>query len=54
MDVAEGSSVGSVSSDQTIQIGHTLLLKMPTGDVRPHKLEKDTYAHFCYWEPHTY
>ncbi|GJE89581.1 Gcd10p-domain-containing protein [Phanerochaete sordida] len=42
MDVAEGPSSSSVVSEQTIEAGHTLLLKMPTGDVRPHKIEKDT------------
>lgn len=42
MDSLEGSSKGAIAPDQTIQAGHTILLKLPSGDIRPHKLEKDT------------
>ncbi|KAH9849238.1 Gcd10p-domain-containing protein [Lenzites betulinus] len=45
MDVGEGPSraqhVPSITRDDTIQMGHTLLIKIPSGDIRSIKLEKD-------------
>ncbi|KAI0714889.1 Gcd10p-domain-containing protein [Earliella scabrosa] len=45
MDVGEGpsqpSSAPSGSREETIQIGHTVLLKIPSGDVRTIKLESN-------------
>lgn len=44
MDLGEGPS--HLSSDNTredtIQVGNTLLLKLPSGDVKTWKLEKDS------------
>ncbi|KAI0652487.1 Gcd10p-domain-containing protein [Trametes meyenii] len=45
MDVGEGSSnsrhAPSITREDTIQNGHTLLIKIPSGDIRSIKLEKD-------------
>ncbi|KAI0828876.1 Gcd10p-domain-containing protein [Trametes gibbosa] len=45
MDVGEGSSrmqhAPSITRDDTIQAGHTLLIKIPSGDIRSIKLEQD-------------
>ncbi|KAI0368838.1 Gcd10p-domain-containing protein [Pilatotrama ljubarskyi] len=45
MDVGEGPSrahhAPSITRDDRIQIGHTLLIKIPSGDIRSIKLEKD-------------
>ncbi|KAI8990630.1 Gcd10p-domain-containing protein [Trametes punicea] len=45
MDVGEGSSrvrhAPSSIRDDTIQVGHTVLVKLPSGDIRSIKLEKD-------------
>ncbi|KAI9057742.1 Gcd10p-domain-containing protein [Trametes sanguinea] len=46
MDVGEGSSrvqhAPSNTREDTIQVGHTLLIKVPSGDIRSIKLEKDS------------
>ncbi|OBZ80015.1 tRNA (adenine(58)-N(1))-methyltransferase non-catalytic subunit TRM6 [Grifola frondosa] len=44
MDVGEGSSQGAAQDarEDTIQAGNTLLLKVPSGDIRTLKLEKDS------------
>ncbi|EED85187.1 hypothetical protein POSPLDRAFT_134856, partial [Postia placenta Mad-698-R] len=46
MDVGEGPSQTSSyrNSAETIQVGHTLLLKLPSGDIKTWKLEKDSTA----------
>lgn len=48
MDVGEGSSQphhASISSrEETIQMGHTVLLKIPSGDIRTIKLENNACA----------
>lgn len=45
MDVGEGPSRASQTIAQdTIQAGCTILLKLPSGDIRTLKLEKDSYA----------
>ncbi|KIP11118.1 hypothetical protein PHLGIDRAFT_64283 [Phlebiopsis gigantea 11061_1 CR5-6] len=40
-DVAEGSSAIAHPVDRTIQAGHTILLRLPSGELRTMKLEKD-------------
>lgn len=48
MNVGEGSSQphhASISSrEETIQMGHTVLLKIPSGDIRTIKLENNACA----------
>lgn len=44
MDVGEGSSNGVLAKDQIIQAGHSILLRLPNGDIRTQKLEKNTYV----------
>ena len=42
MDVGEGSSSGALAKDQIIQAGHTVLLRVPNGEIRTQKLEKNS------------
>ncbi|KAH9923664.1 Gcd10p-domain-containing protein [Fomitopsis serialis] len=45
MDMGEGSSKHPSNTRQdTIQVGNTLLLKLPSGDIKTWKLEKDSTA----------
>lgn len=46
MDFGEGSSNADADATvQTIQIGHTILLRLPSSEIRTLKLEKDA----CVW-----
>jgi tRNA (adenine58-N1)-methyltransferase non-catalytic subunit len=47
-EMAAGPSTGPQSSDQFIGIGHTILLKLPSGEIRTLKLEKDSYVNTLY------
>ena len=49
MDVGEGSSQSQSENalstrEETIQLGHTVLLKIPSGDIRTIKLEGNAYG----------
>ena len=49
MDVGEGSSQSQSTNafttrEETIQLGHTVLLKIPSGDIRTIKLEGNAYG----------
>ena len=48
MDVGEGPSQPNHASpsprEDTIQLGNTVLLKIPSGDIRTIKLESNSYA----------
>ena len=44
MDVVEGSSASAQPVEQIIQAGHTILLRLPSGEIRTMKLEKDSYV----------
>lgn len=49
MDVGEGASTSAGSSQQTIiQPGHNVLIRLPSGDIRSVKLDKDS----CVLSPH--
>ena len=43
MDTGEGPSQALTNTrEDTIQVGNTLLLKLPSGDIKTWKLEKDS------------
>lgn len=48
MDVIEGSSTSAHPIEQIIQAGHTILLRVPSGEIRTMKLEKDTCVNLCH------
>ena len=49
MDTGEGPSQASTNTrEDTIQIGNTLLLRLPSGDIKTWKLEKDSCDHPVY------
>ena len=49
MDAGEEASTSLNSTDQTIELGHTILLRVPSGDIRTVKLEKDSYVNRLYY-----